>query len=129
MLQLAGGAARGLLRGEVRARELPSLVLEADAVRLKAEAIADYSRLCGFQAGQGVPLTWPHILAFPMHLRLMMRPDFPFPLAGLVHLHNRIRQHARLTPGEALSLSTRFGDLMTHDRGQAFGILTTARHD
>lgn len=129
MLQLAGGAARGLLRGEARARELPSLVLEADAVRLKAEAIADYSRLCGFQAGQGVPLTWPHILAFPMHLRLMMRPDFPFPLAGLVHLHNRIRQHARLTPGEALSLSTRFGDLMTHDRGQAFGILTAARRD
>src|SRR5690606_36679028 len=118
MLQLAGGAARGLLRGEPRARELPSVLLEADAVRLKAEAIADYSRLCGFQAGQGVPLTWPHILAFPMHLRLMMRPDFPFPLAGLVHLHNRIRQHARLTPGEALSLSTRFGDLMMHDRGQ-----------
>lgn len=78
---------------------------------------------------QGVPLTWPHILAFPMHLRLMMRSDFPFPLAGLVHLHNRIRQYARLRPGEALSPHVRFGRLMSHERGQAFSILTTMGRD
>lgn len=129
MLQLAGGAARGLLRGEGKARDLPRAELKADGVRLHAEAIVAYGRLCGFEAGQGVPLTWPHILAFPMHLRLMMRPDFPFPLAGLVHLHNRIRQHARLTPSETLSLSARFGRLMAHERGQAFNILTIARRD
>lgn len=129
MLQLAVGAARGLLRGEARDRDLPKATLAARHLRLDDAAIGAYGRLCGFETGQGVPLTWPHILAFPMHLRLMMRPDFPFPLAGLVHLHNRIRQHARLTPGETLSLVTGFGRLMTHERGQAFSILTTARRD
>ena len=129
ILQMAGGAARGLLRGETKTRDLPGAWLRANDIRLDADAIADYGRLCGFQEGQGVPLTWPHILAFPMHLRLMMRPDFPFPLAGLVHLHNRIRQRARLTPGETLSLDTSFGCLMTHERGQAFSILTAAHRD
>lgn len=126
-LQLAGGAVRGLLRGEARTRDLPSIELTAGAVRLDADAIGIYGVLCGFQTRQGVPLTWPSILTFPMHLRLMMRPDFPFPLAGLVHLHNRIRQDASLTPGEALDLSARFGRLMAHERGQAFSIMTTAR--
>lgn len=129
MLQLAGGAIRGVLRGETGGCDLPKAELAAQPLRLDADAIGAYGRLCGFVTAQGVPLTWPHILAFPMHLRLMMRSDFPFPLAGLVHLHNRIRQYARLRPGEALSPHVRFGRLMSHERGQAFSILTTMGRD
>jgi hypothetical protein len=33
-----------------------------------------------------------HSLAFPLHLKLLLLPDFIFPLIGLIHVKNRIKQ-------------------------------------
>jgi hypothetical protein len=38
--------------------------------------------------------TYPHILAFPLHLDLMSDPSFPYKPMGIVHLSNTITQHA-----------------------------------
>lgn len=116
---LVSGALRGLFRrgeGDV----LPATMLERDGVVLDAETVASYARLCGFGPGHGVPLTYPHILAFPLHMRIMLAPDFPFPVVGLVHLHNRIRQYAALNMGDQVTVLARTGRLLAHDRGQAF---------
>lgn len=127
-LALAGGALRGMLRGG-GAGVFPDSELQADEVWLKREAIEAYAQICGFRLEAGVPLTFPHILAFPLQMRLMLAADFPFPVMGLVHLSNRIRQHAPLAAGERLALSVRTGELMAHDKGQAFSLETTARRD
>lgn len=126
-LALAGGALRGLLRrgGE---GAFPDATLEAGAW-LRREAIAAYAQACGFGPEAGVPLTFPHILAFPLQMRLMLAGDFPYPVMGLVHLSNRIRQHAPLTVGERLAITVRTGRLLAHDKGQAFSLETTARRD
>eukprot|EP01030_Chromulinospumella_sphaerica_P011498 gene11498-11292_t len=75
---------------------LPRERLVRSAVELSAHAIAAYGRACGFRREQGVPLSYPHVLAFPLHLMLLTRPSFPYPASGMVHLANRIRQHRRL---------------------------------
>ena len=122
----------GVLRGMVRARPgeavLPHRVLQRE-VGLEAEAVGAYARLCGFAPEQGVPLTTPHILAFSLQMRLMLGADFPYPAMGLVHLHNCIRQHARLNIGDRLTLTARAGRFMAHDKGQAFTLETTATRD
>ena len=74
---------------------LPWERLVRSAVELSAHAIAAYGRACGFRREQGVPLSYPHVLAFPLHLMLLTRPSFPYPASGMVHLANRIRQHRR----------------------------------
>jgi acyl dehydratase len=126
-LALASGALRGLLRrgGDVG---LPNAALEAD-VWLRSEAIGAYAQACGFRKDGGVPLTFPHILAFPLQMRLMLAGDFPYPVMGLVHLSNQIRQHAPLKAGEKLAITVRTGEMLTHEKGQAFSLETTARLD
>ncbi|WP_313003302.1 MaoC/PaaZ C-terminal domain-containing protein [Brevundimonas sp.] len=123
-----GGALRGMLRAKGGEAVLPQRALQREA-GLEAEAIGAYARLCGFAPEQGVPITWPHILAFPLQMRLMLGRDFPFPAMGLVHLHNRIRQQARLNIGDRLTLTARPGRFLSHDKGQAFTLETTATRD
>ena len=50
--------------------------------------------------GDTLPATYPHMLAFPLHLALMTDGSFPFPAIGLVHIYNRIVQHRPLRSGE-----------------------------
>ncbi|PVM87796.1 MaoC/PaaZ C-terminal domain-containing protein [Caulobacter radicis] len=125
-LALAGGALRGLLR---RGGAFPDATLEAGGVWLRREAIDAYAQACGFGPDAGVPLTFPHILAFPLQMRLMLAADFPYPVMGLVHLSNQIRQHAPLAAGDRLAIAVRTGRLLAHDKGQAFSLETTARRD
>ena len=127
-LGLAWGAVRGLFRrGD--GQDLPATTLQADGVRLDAEAVAAYARLCGFASSAVAPITYPQILAFPLQTRIMLAADFPFPVVGLVHLHNRIRQRAPLHIGEALTVTARTGNLLAHEKGQAFSLVAEAVRD
>ena len=127
-LGLAWGAVRGFFRrGD--GQDLPATTLQAEGVRLDAEAVAAYAWLCGFAPSAVAPITYPHILAFPLQMRIMLAADFPFPVVGLVHLYNRIRQHAPLHIGEALTVTARTGSLLAHEKGQAFSLVAEAVRD
>lgn len=125
---VVGGALRGMVRAKGGEAVLPQRVLQRE-VGLEAEAVGACARLCGFAPEQGVPITAPHILAFPLQMRLMLGADFPYPAMGLVHLHNRIRQQARLNIDDRLTLTVKAGRLLAHDKGQAFTLETTATRD
>ena len=108
------------------APELPKARLVRSAVALSATDIAAYGRACGFRREQGVPLSYPHVLAFPLHLMLLTRPSFPYPASGMVHLANRIRQQQRLHEGQALRLEVFCERWVAHPKGQALSIATRA---
>lgn len=105
---------------------LPKARLVRSAVELIANDIAAYGRACGFRREQGVPLSYPHVLAFPLHLMLLTRPSFPYPASGMVHLANCIRQHRRLQEGQALRLEVFAERWVAHAKGQALSIATHA---
>jgi len=125
---VVGGALRGMVRARPAEAILPRRVLQRD-VTLEVGTVGAYARLCGFEPEQGVPITAPHILAFPLQMRLMLGADFPYPAMGLVHLHNRIRQHGRLNIGDRLTLTARPGRFLSHEKGQGFTLETTATRD
>lgn len=105
---------------------LPTQRLVRSAVELSPVGIGAYGRACGFRREQGVPLSYPHVLAFPLHLMLLTRPSFPYPASGMVHLANRIRQHQRLHEGQALRLEVYCERWVAHPKGQALSIATRA---
>lgn len=105
---------------------LPDVRLVRPDLAIEAAPLAAYRDLCGFDEAQGVPPTFPHLLAFPLHLELMMRRDFPWPLAGTVHITNRIAQHRALKVGDRLTFAAEFGGFRAHPRGQAFTIFVEA---
>ena len=107
-----------------RGGPLPRHTLVRQEVPLDAEHIAQYAAVCGFASAHGVPMTYPHLLGFPLQLMLMTESAFPYPVIGLVHLCNTIRQHERLRAGERVRVEVRPRRLFHHARGQAFAIET-----
>ncbi|MFC6018919.1 MaoC/PaaZ C-terminal domain-containing protein [Plantactinospora solaniradicis] len=109
-----------------RADRLPDLELVVRGVTVDRDHLTGYDRVCGFRLADALPPTYPHVLAFPLALRLMSAPEFPLPLVGLVHVANRITVHRRIDAAEPLDLSVRAVDLRPHDRGRQFDVLCTA---
>ncbi|MEU1145336.1 MaoC family dehydratase [Streptomyces sp. NPDC005863] len=92
--------------------------------------LAAYEEICGFEAGDALPLTYPHVLAFPLAMRLMAARDFPLPLLGLVHTSIEITQYhplPRPTSGsEQLQLTVHTETLTPHHRGTEATLTTEA---
>jgi len=107
--------------------EIPEIELELVNVKADPEAVAAYSRVCGFTLRDQLPPTYPHVLAFPLHMALMADGRFPFGAVGLVHVENRIAQHRPLGLGEELTLRARPTALVPHPKGKAFTIVSEAR--
>src|SRR5882757_4599113 len=98
-------------------RTIPSLTLELADVAVDRDRLAQYDRVCGFSLRDTLPPTYPHMLAFPLHLALMTDGSFPFAAIGLVHIANRITQHRPIGGDERLSLRVWATQLEAHPRG------------
>jgi acyl dehydratase len=120
------GAARLPFLGG-RGHEVPELTLTLVDVATDRGRLADYDRVCGFTLRESLPPTYPHMLAFPLHLALMTDGRFPFPAIGLVHIANRLVQHRPIGAGELLALKVWADPLEYHPRGTQFTLRTEAR--
>jgi acyl dehydratase len=103
---------------------MPDTVLEREAT-VDPVALAKYARVCGFTLRDELPPTYPHVLAFGMHMDLLAHA--PFSAVGVVHIANRIVQHRPMLLGEPLSLSVSVSELRPHRRGRAFVFVSEAR--
>ncbi len=106
--------------------QVPDTELRLSDVEVDAESLARYARVCGFRLAETLPATYPHILAFPLHMALMTDSSFPFPAVGLVHIQNRIVQHRPIRVSERLDLSVRATPLEDHPKGRQFTLVTQA---
>jgi acyl dehydratase len=107
--------------------EIPDVRLELDGVVADPGAVAAYAKVCGFALRDHLPPTYPHVLAFPLHMALMSDGSFPFGAVGLVHVANKITQHRRLGLDEPLDLRVQATKLKAHPKGKAFDVVTEAR--
>ena len=101
---------------------LPGTVVEVDDFITREQELGPYREVCGFDREDRLPPTWPHIVAFPMAMKIMTERSFPFAVLGLVHIANEIDQLRPIAPDEPLSLRVHAGDLGPHPRGTQFTI-------
>jgi hypothetical protein len=106
---------------------LPDLTLVLEDVSVSRERLADYDRVCKFPLRDQLPATYPHMLAFPLHLSLMTDGSFPFAALGLVHIANRIVQRRPIRISEQLQIKVWATDLGPHPRGKRFTLRSEAR--
>ena len=84
-----------------------------------------YAAVCGFPRKDTMPLPYPHVLAFPLHMAIMSDPAFPYPAIGMVHLENTIAAHRAIAVGEVLDLTTFVGAPRAHAKGALLDFATT----
>lgn len=117
------------LPGGDRPESLPDRTVAVADVEVTADAVADYGRVCGFGLSDTAPLTYPHMLAFPLSVHLMVADDFPFALPGLVHVAQRIEQTEPVRVGDRLDVRVRTADLRPHKRGRQFDVVAEVDRD
>jgi acyl dehydratase len=125
--KIAAGAALGPLRR--RPDALPERELRRDAIAVDRRRLAAYDRVCGFRLSDTLPVTYPHVLAFPLAMELMAAGDFPFGVLGLVHVGNAIEQRRPLDAGEPLDLRLWAERLGEHPRGRTVDIVAEGQVD
>jgi hypothetical protein len=107
--------------------ELPDRRLMLRGAAVDADRVANYCQVCGFGVRSTAPGTYPHVLAFPLHLCLMADRAFPLSVLGLVHIANRIEVLAPIPLGANLDLFLHAEDLRAHPRGQQFDLVAEWR--
>ncbi|WP_299599248.1 MaoC/PaaZ C-terminal domain-containing protein [uncultured Microbulbifer sp.] len=86
--------------------------------------LRDYRAVCGFAATSAVPTTYPFALAMPLQLNLLVSKAFPFPVLGVVHVRNCIRQHRPLGEDEQLDIQCDLMAPVPVKRGYEFELVT-----
>ncbi|MFF3996327.1 MaoC family dehydratase [Streptomyces cyaneofuscatus] len=134
MTSLSASLVRGAVTSPFKHPGRPGATLPTDRLTLPAAPaapgpLAAYRRICGFPAPESgpLPLTYPHVLAFPLAMRLMTGRDFPLPVVGLVHTWIEISGHRPVQSGEALEPTVYAAELTPHRRGTEVTMVTEAR--
>ncbi|WP_222267672.1 MaoC/PaaZ C-terminal domain-containing protein [Modestobacter marinus] len=110
--------ARATLSARGRGGDLPDTRLAREGVVADPAQLAGYARVCRFPLGDTLPVTFPHLLAFPLQVALMADRAFPLALPGLVHVRNRIEAVRSIGVGEALDLEV-WAERFARHRGGA----------
>ncbi|MBO3088158.1 MaoC/PaaZ C-terminal domain-containing protein [Cellulomonas dongxiuzhuiae] len=105
-------------------RALPDVTYVVDDVRAQADHLTAYQHLLHEAATDALPAGYVHVLAFPVAMALMVRPDFPLPLLGMVHVANRVEQRRTLALGDRLGVRAWARDLRPHRAGTQVDLVT-----
>jgi len=133
MLALYARAAAAVIPGAAiipgvapHAGPIPDLILKLAGAHAEPRRLDAYRTVCAFPADGQLPLTYPQILAFPLHMRLLTGPSFPYPAVGLVHIENTITRRRQIPDRERLTLTVRCTPAEAHPRGRKFSLITHA---
>lgn len=118
---LRAATSRKKKQGEV---ELLPLKIVAPGIHVNPGKLQKFREVCAFPASESLPLTYPHIMAFALHMQLMLEPEFPFSPIGAVHIRNRIRQQRPLGVKETLDFEVSLQSAERVAKGYEFSIVT-----
>ena len=108
-------------------KKVPNLQLALYGQVADPKAVKHYNKVCGFDNSNHLAPTWPHMMAFPLHIKLLTNPAFPFPLAGLVHVKNTISQARPISIDEPLDFTCTLSQGEANPKGITFDITTEVK--
>jgi len=105
-------------------KTIPRLEATVAAARASARHLRRYQEVCGFPDGESLPVTYPHVMAMPLHLALMTHPAFIVRLMGLVHITNEIEWFRSIPAAATYGIRSWVQGHRDTDRGQEFDLMT-----
>jgi len=104
---------------------LPDTHLVRKGLSVDPAHFAEYARVCRLPLGDVLPVTYPHMLTFPLQMALMSDRAFPLALPGLVHARNRIEMLRPIRSSEPLDLEVWAENFAQHRSGAAVDLRAT----
>ncbi|WP_369233999.1 MaoC/PaaZ C-terminal domain-containing protein [Streptomyces sp. R21] len=125
---LARGALLSPFKRPGPGADVPRTRVVLPGVRIDFGRLVAYERVCGFATGaDALPVTYPHVLGFPLAMRIMAGRGFPLPLLGLVHTSVEITQRQELAATGEYELTVYVEGLAPHRRGTEATVVTEVR--
>ncbi|KJV45046.1 hypothetical protein CAP42_05840 [Acinetobacter indicus] len=106
---------------------LPQVEYVVDSFKVDQKHLKAYNEVCGFKNNGYIPAIYLAVLSQSLQMHMMTAEAFPFPILGLVHIRNQLKQYRKVGVNEQLTLSCKFGELQPHDKGVQFDFITTAQ--
>ena len=108
---------------------LPELCLSLKNYTADEVLLSKYNSLCKFTESEFLPITFPYVLAGPLHLALMAHKEFPIKGAGLLHLRNRIKYIRKIKTSEKFEIKVKTTESRFRPQGFEFDIFTSVEID
>ncbi|MFD2229814.1 MaoC/PaaZ C-terminal domain-containing protein [Alkalimarinus sediminis] len=105
--------------------EIPNLSVDIKGVKVDTKRLRQFGKVCGFKSSAHLPALFPHIMAFPLHMKLLTDSKFPLPLLGLVHYKNSITQHRPLNLNEVFDIKCMIANSHRSELGITFEVIST----
>ena len=106
---------------------LPQVEYVVDSFKVDQKHLKAYNAVCGFKNNGYIPAIYLAVLSQSLQMHMMTSEAFPFPILGLVHIRNQVKQYRKVGVNEQLTLSCTFGELQPHDKGVQFDFITTVK--
>ncbi len=116
-------AARTMRRKPGESPLIPPLSVTLKSFALQGEHVEAYNKVCELPEGT-LAITYPQVVAAPLHMHVMTQPNFPLPLIGIVHLRNVISQKASLSIGVPYDVRVQIGESRRTKLGIELDLLT-----
>lgn len=124
---LYAGALRTARRKPGQNIRFPRLQVKVAAVQTDPHRLAAYREICGFGPGDQLPITFPQVQAAPLHMWLMLRPEFPIPLMGIVHVRNSFERLGPMPTEAPYEIRATLAEGRRTHQGYEFDIVTEYR--
>ena len=119
---------QGLIFKKPKAEKvLPQVEYVVDSFKVDQKHLKAYNEVCGFKNNGYIPAIYLTVLSQSLQMHMMTSEAFPFPILGLVHIRNQVKQYRKVGVNETLTLSCKFGKLQPHDKGVQFDFITTVK--
>ncbi|MEB6681051.1 MaoC family dehydratase [Acinetobacter lwoffii] len=119
---------QGLIFKKPKAEKvLPQVEYVVDSFKVDQKHLKAYNEVCGFKNNGYIPAIYLTVLSQSLQMHMMTSEAFPFPILGLVHIRNQVKQYRKIGVSETLTLSCKFGELQPHDKGVQFDFITTVK--
>ena len=83
---------------------LPQVEYVVDSLKVDQQHLKSYNEICGFKNNGYVPAIYLAVLSQSLQMHMMTQEAFPFPVLGLVHIRNQVKQSSKVGVNEELSL-------------------------
>lgn len=119
---------QGLIFKKPKAEKvLPQVEYVVDSFKVDQKHLKAYNEVCGFKNNGYIPAIYLTVLSQSLQMHMMTSEAFPFPILGLVHIRNQVKQYRKIGVNETLTLACKFGELQPNDKGVQFDFITTVK--
>ena len=107
---------------------LPEIQVSLPNVALNSKQVEKYSEVCGLNFdGVNLPATYLYVVMFRLHAEIFTQDRVTFPLLGMIHLKNSIRQYRSIKVSERIDCDCLLVESDITDLGLEFTLRSQAR--